>query len=301
MISAVELTLRLIALAVVVVLTLDLARGRSRRRQRVHLERLAGPDSEPEEVLPDRPRPLERRLLAAGLPIGPVGFLLALGLFAIVVFGLLLLLLPGFPVPCLLAAVVLAYVVWVAVVEAGKFRARRFERRLIDAVDHMVSALLAGEVPARALANAAEVSEGAVRTELKEVVHRLEVGMGIREALERMVRRYDSEGVRLFSQTLAVKWQAGGDLAPVLRKVAWIMRERMRLAMRLRTELTGVQVAALGIALFPYLLIPVLLWQRPDWVELLTRHPLGPPLLVAAVVLQVIGLLWLRRIVRVEL
>ena len=72
------------------------------------------------------------------------------------------------------------------------------------------AALHAGENPTQALGSAAELAEQPVRAELRELSRRLAAGVGIGEAVEPLVRGYDSEGVRLFSQTLIVKWRSGG-------------------------------------------------------------------------------------------
>ncbi len=245
--------------------------------------------------------PFARKLQAAGLPLTPVVSIIALVVLGGLVLVGLLLALPSAPLAAGVGALVTVYSAYLGINEWGKFRARRFERKLVDGVDHMVSALMAGESPVRALASAAAASDGQAREELEEVVNRLGVGLDIRRALERMVVRFDSEGVRLFTQTLAVKWRAGGDLSPVLRSVAWIMRERIRIGMRLRAELTGIQLAGLMIALMPYLLVPVFLMIRPGWIQILQEHPLAPRLLLGAVAFQLLGLVWLRRVLRIEL
>lgn len=300
--GAIELALLVVALLVVALLGWDLLRDRLRGRgERARLDRLRGEEPDEEEELPARLEPIERRIRAAGLGLSVYTFVAAVLIFGLLVFVAVVTLFPRAPLAGLLAGIVAMYITFVGIQEWGRVRASRFERKLVDAVDHMVSALMAGEVPTRALASSAAASEGAVKAELEEVVNRLGLGMSIRHALERMVQRYDAEGTRLFAQTLAVKWQVGGDLAPVLRKVAWIMRERMRLGMRLRSEMTGVQLAAVIAALIPYLLLPFLVWQRPDWVQTLGSHPLGAQLLIVAIILQLIGLVWVRRVVRIEL
>jgi tight adherence protein B len=298
-----EIALLALALVAVVVLVLDLLSGRKQADEaREHLDRLRA-EEEDDDYIPvsHAGTPLARKLQAAGLSISPAVSIVVLVVLGVLVAIGLLMALPSAPLAAGVGALVTMYAAYLGVNEWGKYRARRFERKLVDGVDHMVSALMAGEAPVRALASAGAASDGDARVELEEVVNRLGVGLDIRRALERMVTRFDSEGVRLFTQTLAVKWRAGGDLSPVLRSVAWIMRERIRIGMRLRAELTGIQLAGLMIAMLPYLLIPVFLMVRPGWVEILRQHPLAPRLLLGAVAFQLLGLVWLRRVLRIEL
>ncbi len=297
-----EIVLLVVVAAAVVLLAIDLSRERRRRwRERADLQRLRGEDEAPREEEPVPPSRLERRLCAAGFYGSPMIFLLVLLVFGTLVFSGVWLSLPRLPAAALLVALLAMYMIWVVVKEWGLIRGRRFERRLVDAVDHMASAVTAGENPTQALTSAAAASEGAVRVELDAAVHRLDMGMNIWYSLARMAQRYDSEGTRIFTQTLGTKWSAGGDLAPVLATIARVMRERIRLHLRRRAELTGAQFTALALGVVPYLLIPYIAWLRPEWINTLTTHPLGPTLVVAAILLQILGLLWLRRIVRIEL
>ena len=297
-----EFVLLVVVAVAVILLAADLGREwLRRRRERADLARMRDEDEAPPAELPAPPNRLQRRLRAAGFH-GPVlVFLLAILILGALVFGGVWLALPSLPMAAALIALIAMYVTWMVVVEWGRIRGRRFESKLVDAVDHMASAVTAGENPTQALSSAAAASEGAVRTELEAAVNRLDMGMDIWQALSRMAERYDSEGTRIFTQALATKWSAGGDMAPVLRTIARVMRERIRLHLRRRAELTGAQITALAIGIAPYLLIPYIAWQRPEWVRILTVHPMGPPLVLAAIVLQIIGLLWLRRIVRIEL
>jgi Flp pilus assembly protein TadB len=165
----------------------------------------------------------------------------------------------------------------------------------------MVGSLEAGENPTQAFASAAEASRSLVRREFREVARRLTLGMHIRRALRRIIEGYDSEGVRLFTQTLIAKWEVGGDLIPIVESVARVIRERLKVSLHLKSQLAGARISSVMIALIPYALVPFFLWQRPESLERLLDHPLGPTLLTLAVLLQIIGFLWLRRLLRIEM
>lgn len=300
-----EIVLLAVAIGAIVIVGLDLLGAPlRRRRERSYLAELSADGDEAGNKRAQsgswRSR-VERLLRASGFGFGALVFVVLAAGFSLIVFLAVM----SFSGRLLLAAALLAllafYLPFVLLREWGRWRGWRFEERLMDPVDFMVSALGAGENPTQALATAAEVAREPVRTELEGVVSRLNAGLDIADALEPMQRRYDIEGVQLFAQTLIVKWRAGGDLSGVMRTIAEVLRERVAVNMRLKSELAGVQISAVVIALIPYLMIPFMLALRPTWAPTLMENPMGPALLAIAVSLQLIGFLWLRRILRVEL
>lgn len=251
--------------------------------------------------LPEPADRLTRHLRAAGVGASPVLFVVLVlaaafgsALFLLELFG-------GMLLPAVLAFVLVGWLLYNIVVELGRYRALKFEERLVDAVDLMVGALRSGESPTQALSTAAKASEAPVRTEFEETVQRLGIGLGFSQAASRMLERYDGEGVRMFVSTLSTKWAAGGDLAPVLRTVAQIMRDRIRNRLRLQSQLAGARLASFFVAISPYVILLAFHWRNPGWIERLLEHPAGPPMLFMAVCMQIIGFLWLHRLMRVEL
>ena len=284
-----ELVLLIVALAALAVLASDLGRAWLRgREERRHLERL-GEGAEPTGADYELPGSMDRQLRAAGLPFGATGYLLISAVLGLFVFLGVVAAFPSSLVAGLLAAGLAAYFPWTLVRAWGRRRARLFEENLVDAVEFIASALQAGENPTQALASAADAAEGAVATELRRTVDHLALGDNIHRALTPMIEGYDSEGTRLFAQTLIAKWPAGGDLASVLRSVNRIIRERLRMRLRLRSELAGARLSGIVVSILPYAVVPVIMWRRPDWIRSLIEHPTGLKLLFIALLLQLLA------------
>jgi len=181
-----------------------------------------------------------------------------------------------------------------------EWQAARFEERLADAIDIMSAALSAGATPAGAIEAVVRWTEGKISREFEEVLRRLELGLDIEQALDRMIRLYDSEGVRLFSQALRVKWYVGGDLAEILQVSNRIIRERNRMRIQSSGQMSGIRYAALFVACMPHVLYACQLILQPQWVAAIHADALGAQLIYAALALQIIGLFWLSRILRHE-
>ncbi len=244
---------------------------------------------------------LERFVFQLGLPVEPWLFVIGVLLLAVLVFLSLLEFIPG--------AFGLAGIATAGVVALGLlllsdmigWRTRRFETRLLDAMD-LINAALRGGLPARqALQAAAESSEKAVRQELQEMVKRLDLGLSVEQSVQRINNRYRSEGVRLFTQALVAKWHSGSDFSALLESVSGLIRDRVKLRLQIEGQLSGARYAGLFSGFLPYLLIPLFMWRQPDWLQTLISHPQGPSYLVGAIFLQAIGFIWLRRVLRVSL
>jgi tight adherence protein B len=297
-----ELVLLLLALGVALFAAGEIWReARRRRTEREHLDRVAGDATGGDETRGDERTPgaLERRLRGAGFELPVWLFLAAVALFVAAIVFAVWAAIPQLPLAGVLAGILAAYLPFSLIEAAAHRRARRFLEKFVDAIDVMCAALDGGEPPANALATAAVSAEEPAKSEIREAHSRLQVGFSVRRSFARMIERYDSEGLRLLTQTMIVKWQAGGDLSPVLRAVNQIARERLRHDRELRTHLAGAQASAVLIAILPYLLLPFFLWQRPEWFRELTGTPLGLQLLTIAILLQFVGMLWLRRLMRV--
>lgn len=247
------------------------------------------------------PSPFARRLRAAGIDVEPGLVLAGILVFGILVALLIAMWLPGVIWAYPIFGIVAAWVAWAVIVDIARWRSWKFETRLADAVDLMVGALSAGESPVDAIASAAEGALEPVKTELRGVVQRLQASVPIERAMRPLAERYDCEGVRLFSQLLIAKWEVGGPLAPALQSVNRTIRQGVRLRGQLQTQVANAQNAAIVVAVLPYIVAGIFMWKHPEALRRVLALPWGPHMFMGAVVLQVIGFIWLRKLLRTEL
>jgi tight adherence protein B len=298
--SNVELGILVVAFVAVAYLLADLARNRMRlQREGEMIDRLAG--AEPDALAPVDVGRMDRRLRAAGLRGPAEAYLFAGSLVAAAVSVVLLGLLPAVPLVAAIGLVLALYAEWALVAALARRRANQFEQQLIDAIDLMAGTLNAGGNLTQSLRTAGDASKQPLKGEFSEAFRRLALGMSIRRALTRMVESYDCEGVRLFSQTLAAKLEAGGELSPVLRSLNETLRDRSRQQRQIQAQLAGARVTAVAVVALPYLLAPLLAWMQPGWFSMLFNSNIGTALLFIAVLLQIIGILWLWHILEKEL
>lgn len=268
------------------------------------LRRLASPaaTSGQEPALPTPPRDgfarLQVKLRILNIQLRPLLFVAGLLLSSLAVWMIFLSLFPTQLGLSVVAGLALVPVSLLLLNDLVAWRSRLFETALVDVVDLMQAATAGGTPPLLALQVAAEASQGSVRQSLEDIVRRIRLGASVDDACQPLLGLYSSEGVRLFANTLTSRWHAGGDFAGLLQALGGILRERSFYRQRLQGQLSGARYALLFAAFFPYILIPFFLWKEPGWLLPLSEHPQGPVLVLGALLCQILGLLWMRRILR---
>ncbi len=176
----------------------------------------------------------------------------------------------------------------------------KIESQLADAVDLIVSSVRAGTGLVDALEGAANEIGRPLRDELSELVTRLRLGDDPRKALAELARAVPLEVVDLLTFTLGVHWQAGGSLADALASIARAIRDRIAIRRRMRAQATEAQLSAFGVLAITYVLALVMWRANPERFARFAATGYGSFLIVATIVLQAVGLLWMSRLTRIE-
>ena len=106
--------------------------------------------------------------------------------------------------------------------------------------------------------------------------------------------------MRILATTLSVHRQAGGNLGETLDRMAHVVRERLTYRRQLRVataagRFSAALVSIAGVLLFCYMFV-----FQADYTHRLLSTPIGQSLLVLALVLEIVGLLWIWRLLRSE-
>jgi tight adherence protein B len=126
------------------------------------------------------------------------------------------------------------------------------------------------------------------------------MGLSLSAAMSAFRRRLRLMEVRIFTTTLAVHRQTGGHLALTLERMAAVMRERMTYRRQVRAATAAGRFSAMLISITGPLLFAYMFLFQPEYAYRLVTLPLGQSLLVAAVVFEVVGLVWVARLLRTE-
>lgn len=242
---------------------------------------------------------LQTALAQAGMAT-PVGTLLtmclSLGLLALFVGllmnipGLLLLQLAGGA-----ASVPLA----VVFVRRGR-RLARFEELFPEAIDLLARAVRAGHAFTTAFELIADETPDPVASEFRITYDQQNLGMPLREALENLVARVPIPDVRYFVSALQIQRESGGNLAEILDKLSYVIRERFKILRQVKTFTAEARMSLYVLTALPPITAVMMFLANPDYMMTLFNTPMGQKMLATAIVLQVVGFFVMKQITRLK-
>jgi tight adherence protein B len=181
-----------------------------------------------------------------------------------------------------------------------KQRFGRFEQGLPEAIDLIVSALRAGHSLVSALGLVAEESPDPIGPEFKICFDEQNYGLDLRTAMDNLVARVPLQDLRIIVTAILIQRSSGGNLAEVLDKAAYLVRERFRLRRQVQIHTAQGRLTGWILSFLPVVLGIALYLVNPSTMSLLWHRDLGIKLLYSAGVMMVIGALVIRKIVNME-
>jgi tight adherence protein B len=182
---------------------------------------------------------------------------------------------------------------------AGR-RARKFERQLPDVLTLVASSLSTGfSLPQALDAVAHDVAQPAAK-EFSRAMAETRIGSDVEDALERMAERMDSKNMRWAAMAIEIQRKVGGNLAETLRTTATTLREREALFRHVRALSAEGRLSAVILIALPIVIFLWMLYVNREYVSLLWQNVIGIAMSFFALILLVIGVIWMRRVVEVE-
>jgi tight adherence protein B len=179
-------------------------------------------------------------------------------------------------------------------------RIQKIEEQLPEAVDMMKRALRAGHPFSGAVKLVSEELPAPLGKEFATTFADLNYGNDVRRAMLGLLQRVPSTPVMALVTSVLVQKETGGNLAEILAQISAVVRGRFRLERKIRTLSAEGRLSAWILALVPIVLFAVISITTPDYLPTLTEDPLGRRLIAAAGVMGVIGILWIRKVIRID-
>jgi tight adherence protein B len=208
---------------------------------------------------------------------------------------------PGMTLFALVVGAMLGYVLPALILRfMAKRRCKKFEAQLPDVLTLVASSLSTGFSLLQALDAVAKDAAEPAAKEFSRALAETRIGADISDSLERMAERMDSTNMRWASMAIQIQRQVGGNLAETLRTTAKTLRGREELHRMVRTLSAEGRLSAMILIALPFFVFFWMLKVNYDYVSLLWTEPMGWALMVAGSITMTIGIIWMNKVVKVE-
>lgn len=268
------------------------ARQRAVIDRRLGLALSAAPPRAAALTVPDRIAPLlaQAQIEFTTRAVGMAGgLLLLIALSALLAAG---------PVAALavMAGVPTALLGWV------RRRAQRRVEALIEALPYYIDAVrqmqAVGNSLAQALERALADAPAVVQSYIAPVARRLELGASVADAMQMLAERLRVPEISMLAAAIRTNMRYGGSISAVLLNLANILRERIRIKRELKAAISEAKISGRVLIVMPLVAMAALVAMNPDYIDFFLRDPRGHRLAIVAMVLQGLGMLVMRRVMR---
>ncbi|MDM8534245.1 type II secretion system F family protein [Clostridiaceae bacterium HSG29] len=181
-----------------------------------------------------------------------------------------------------------------------KRRVTLFEKQLGDAISILANSLKAGYSYMQAVNSVAKDMPDPVGKEFKILLKEMSLGVNASEALDNLTSRVDSKDLSLMITAIKIQRETGGNLAEILSNISETIRERIKIQGEIKTLTAQGRMSGMVIGLMPVALILVLLLINKEYISVLFNTGIGKILLISAVISELIGAFFIKKIVDID-
>ena len=187
---------------------------------------------------------------------------------------------------------------WIGRRISGRLSA--FNKQLPDTITLLSNSLRAGSSFLQSIELVSREGGPPMSDEMGRVVREVNLGLGMEEALQNLVRRIKSDDLDLMVTAIGIQQQVGGNLAEILDTIAFTIRERVRIKGEINTLTAQGRVSGYLVAFLPIGLGAVLNVINPAFMQPLFTQTIGRILIGVGIVMMTIGFLAIRKITDIK-
>ena len=204
------------------------------------------------------------------------------------------------PFAPLVAALLAGFAPYGWLVHRRSSRLKRFEEQFPEALDLLSRAIRAGHAFQTAMGMVADELAEPVGPEFKKTFDQQNFGLPLRDALNEMAERVKLLDVKFFVTAVLIQRDTGGNLSEILDNLAHVVRERFKIRRQIRVHTAHGRFTAYVLLALPAALAVALSIINPDHMQLLFRERMGQMMIMGAIVMQTIGYIWIRQVIKIE-
>jgi tight adherence protein B len=184
---------------------------------------------------------------------------------------------------------------------ARRRRLNKIEVQLPEAADFLARAMLAGHSFSNVLQMVGSELPEPLSGEFRIAHEEINYGVPMHEALTSMAERIPLTDLRYLVIAVLIQREAGGNLAEILGNISHIIRQRLQLVAKVRVLSAEGRMSAWVLGLLPFGVMGMMMITSPKYVSVLWTDPAGIRMLWYGAGMILVGVLWLRKLIRIRI
>jgi tight adherence protein B len=181
-----------------------------------------------------------------------------------------------------------------------KRRLKQFSQEFPNAVDVIVRGVKAGLPLVDCLKVIAQEAQDPVASEFREIVEDQTLGMPLAEAVERLPERIPLSETNFFAIVIAIQSRTGGSLSEALSNLSKVLRDRKKMAGKIRAMSAEAKSSAGIIGSLPLVVAVLVYFTSPDYIMLLFQTQVGNIVLAGCGLWMFIGVMVMRKMINFD-
>lgn len=200
----------------------------------------------------------------------------------------------------LIPAIVGALLPILFIIRKRKARLHKFEEQFPESLEFVARSMRAGHAFSVSLEMLHREFQEPLSGEFRRTFEEHNLGMPLEVALEKLGQRVPLLDVHFFVSAVMLQKRTGGNLAEILDKLAFVIRERFKLRGRIRAISAHGRMTGMALTSIPIGVAVLMFWVNPDYIRFFFNDEIGNMMMAAAVGLQILGYAIIQKIVNIE-
>ena len=138
------------------------------------------------------------------------------------------------------------------------------------------------------------------RAEFRKTLDEINFGVSYEDALRSMADRVDCPDLKFFALSVIIQRQSGGNLAEILDKISYLIRERFKLMGKVKALTGEARISAVILSLLPFFMAAAIYFLNRGYLEILFREPAGRIMAGLALVMMALGVVAMKRMISIK-
>jgi tight adherence protein B len=182
----------------------------------------------------------------------------------------------------------------------SKQRLAKFEEQFPEGLEFVARAMRAGHAFSVSLEMLHREFDEPLAGEFRRTFDEQNLGLPLEVALEKLAARIPLLDVQFFVSAVLLQKRTGGNLAEVLEKLAYLIRERFKLRGRIRAISAHGRMTGTALSMIPAAVAVMMFYVNPQYVMFFVHDPTGQLMMGGAIGLQLVGYGVIKKIVSIE-